>query len=450
MKIAFHTLGCKVNQYETEAMKEEFSSRGVQIVREDDAADAYIINTCTVTSVADSKSRKYIRRMKKLSPQSLMVVTGCYAQTASEELEAMEDVDLVIGNNLKSTICDTVLSELEARKKGLKTELKSKVLPFSELVGYEEQGIVISSESEMQRAYIKIEEGCNRFCSYCKIPYARGTVRSRGIDDILAEARALVTRGYKEIILTGINTALYGTEDGFDFDRLPDEENLTGMEAVLKRLDEMEGDFRVRLSSLEPNVIDKEHVERIIKYKRLCRHLHLSIQSGSNKVLKNMKRRYTRESYLEIVSAIRDIDPLFGITTDIIVGFPGEEESDFEDTLRVVEEAEFGRVHAFKFSPREGTEAAGYKETVSPRLKTERVNELINKAEHIAKTFYEKNFGKIHRVLIETHEGDYATGYTSNYIKVYINDKENMLTSRSFVDVSLISNYKDGCLAEPA
>lgn len=450
MRIAFHTLGCKVNQYETEAMKEEFSSRGAEIVREDEVADAYIINTCTVTSVADSKSRKYIRRMKKLSPDSLMVVTGCYAQTASEEIEAMDDVDLVIGNNLKSTICDTVIRELEARMAGTKNELENKVLPFSELTGYEEQGIVISSESEMQRAYIKIEEGCNRFCSYCKIPYARGTVRSRGIEDILKEAKALVDRGYKELILTGINTALYGAEEGFDFERNPGEENLTGIEAVLKRLDEMEGDFRVRLSSLEPNVVDKKHVERIIKYRRLCRHLHLSIQSGSNKVLKSMKRRYSREEYLDIVSAIRAIDPLFGITTDIIVGFPGEEEKDFEDTLRVVAEAEFGRVHAFKFSPRKGTEAAGYKETVSPKLKTERVNTLIDKADQIAKGFYEKNFNKVHRVLIETHEDDFATGYTSNYIKVYIKDKEKKLTSGTFVDVSLGSIYQEGCLARLA
>lgn len=448
MKIAFHTLGCKVNQYETEAMKEEFLSRGAEIVGEDEAADAYVINTCTVTSVADSKSRKYIRRMKKLSPDSVMVVTGCYAQTASEELEAMPDVDIVIGNNLKSTICEEVMNALELRKTGKEPDTETRVLPFSELVGYEETGIVISSESQMQRAYIKIEEGCNRFCSYCKIPYARGAVRSRGIEEIIAEAKALVDRGYKEIVLTGINTALYGSEKGFAFKRQNDEEGLSGIEAVLKRLDELEGDFRVRLSSLEPNVVDKEHVERIVKYKRLCRHLHLSIQSGSNNVLKGMKRRYTRDEYLAIVEAIRSVDPLYGITTDIIVGFPGETKEDFADTLDVVNKAAFGRVHAFKFSPRKGTEAAKYKETVTPADKTARVNELINRAENVAQEFQKRNFNTVHRVLVETFEEDYATGYTSNYIKVYIKDKERKLVSGEFVEVRLVANYKEGCLAE--
>ena len=249
-------------------------------------------------------------------------------------------------------------------------------------------------------------------------------------------------------MLTGINTALYGSEEAFSFERRDGEENLSGIETVLKRLDELEGDFRVRLSSLEPNVVDKEHVERIVKYKRLCRHLHLCIQSGSNNVLKGMKRRYTRDEYLAIVEAIRSVDPLYGITTDIIVGFPGETKEDFADTLDVVNKAAFGRVHAFKFSPRKGTEAAKYKETVTPADKTARVNELINRAENVAQEFQKRNFGVVHRVLVETFEEDYATGYTSNYIKVYIKDKERKLVSGEFVEVRLVANYKEGCLAE--
>ena len=448
MKIAFHTLGCKVNQYETEAMKEEFSSHGAEIVGEDEVADAYIINTCTVTSVADSKSRKYIRRMKKLSPDSLMVVTGCYAQTAGEELKAMPDVDMVIGNNLKSTICDEVIYQLTLRDAGKGFVKESKVLPFGKLVGYEEYGIVVSSESQMQRAYIKIEEGCNRFCAYCKIPYARGTVRSRGLEEIIIEAKALVGRGYKELVLTGINTALYGCEEGFKFDRRADEVGLTGIEAVLKRLDELDGDFRVRLSSLEPNVVDKEHIERIVKYKRLCRHLHLSIQSGSDKVLKAMKRRYTRAEYLDIVDELRSFDPMFGITTDIIVGFPGESEADFNDTLDLIKRVKFGKVHAFKFSPRKGTEAAAYKETVTPTEKTARINKLIEEAESVACEYQSRNFGTVQRVLVETFEEDYATGYTSNYIKVYIRDGERKLAAGEFAEVRLVAIYKEGCLAE--
>ena len=240
MKVAFHTLGCKVNQYETEAIKEAFVSRGAEIAAEDEYADVYVVNTCTVTNMADRKSRQYIRRMKSVNPEALMVVTGCYAQVAAEDIEGMNEVDMVIGNGLKSEIADRVYTALEK-----KTSPASEVLAYEDLTHYEDMGIVTSEESSMCRAYIKIEEGCNRFCSYCLIPYARGRVRSRKPEDVVSEARALIDKGYKEIILTGINTALYGTEPEFSFEREPDEEGLTGLETIIKRIDALEGDFRI-------------------------------------------------------------------------------------------------------------------------------------------------------------------------------------------------------------
>ena len=442
MKVAFHTLGCKVNQYETEAIKEAFVSRGADIVSEDEVADVYIVNTCTVTNMADRKSRQYIRRMKSRCPDALMVVTGCYAQVSEEELQKMPEVDMVIGNSLKSEIADRVF---EANH-------QSKVLGYDELTHYEDMGIVTSDESSMCRAYIKIEEGCNRFCSYCKIPYARGRVRSRRPEDVVEEAKALIEKGYKEIILTGINTALYGTEPGFDFERKADEEGLSGLETIIKRIDALDGDFRIRLSSLEPTVVKVKDVKSLLGYDKLCHHLHLSVQSGSDKILKAMNRHYTKEDYLSIVKTLRDFDPLYGITTDIIVGFPGEEYKDFEDSLDVVKRAEFARVHAFRYSPREGTSGAKIKDGIVPgTLSSERAEELERAAAETAWKFNEKNFETVHRVLTEEEADGFITGYTDNYIRVYIDvrdaEKDDAPRLGDFCKVQLTENYRDGCKA---
>ena len=442
MKVAFHTLGCKVNQYETEAIKEAFVSRGADIVSEDEVADVYIVNTCTVTNMADRKSRQYIRRMKSRCPDALMVVTGCYAQVSEEELQKMPEVDMVIGNSLKSEIADRVF---EANH-------QSKVLGYDELTHYEDMGIVTSDESSMCRAYIKIEEGCNRFCSYCKIPYARGRVRSRRPEDVVEEAKALIEKGYKEIILTGINTALYGTEPEFDFERKADEEGLSGLETIIKRIDALDGDFRIRLSSLEPTVVKVKDVKSLLGYDKLCHHLHLSVQSGSDKILKAMNRHYTKEDYLSIVKTLRDFDPLYGITTDIIVGFPGEEYKDFEDSLDVVKRAEFARVHAFRYSPREGTSGAKIKDGIVPgTLSSERAEELERAAAETAWKFNEKNFETVHRVLTEEESDGFITGYTDNYIRVYIDvrdaEKDDAPRLGDFCKVQLTENYRDGCKA---
>ena len=433
MRVAFHTLGCKVNHYETEAMREAFVSRGAVSVGEDEAADVYIINTCTVTNIADRKSRQYIRRMKNVNPDALIVVTGCYAQVEPEEVAAMPEVDMVVGNGQKSRICGMVLEKLAGR-----TVSQVSVLPRNELTMYEDMGLVSSSEPGMTRAYIKIQEGCDRFCAYCLIPYARGPVRSRPPEEILREAAMLLDSGVREIVLTGINTALYGTEPGAQ----------CSLADLLSDLDKIDGEFRIRLSSLEPTVVDKNNVEQIIRFSRLCHHLHLSVQNGSDRILRSMNRHYTRDEYLEIVRAIREFDPLYGITTDIIVGFPGETESDFADTIDIVRQAGFGKVHVFRYSPRKGTVGAGLPDAVPGQTKIDRSDALERISADVARDFIRKNMLVEHTVLIEEHQAGYATGYTDNYIRVYIEDSDYVLEPGSFVTVRLEELHEDGCIAK--
>ncbi|MGN0733140.1 MAG: tRNA (N(6)-L-threonylcarbamoyladenosine(37)-C(2))-methylthiotransferase MtaB [Emergencia sp.] len=428
MKAAFHTLGCKVNQYETEALKEQFKSAGYEIVSEDAFADVYVINTCTVTNMSDRKSRQYIRKMKRVNPSAVVAVTGCYAQVSPEEVAAMEDVDIVAGTNEKHRLLQYV-EEFAAAKKQ-----QYHVKPYEELTEYISSGIVTSMESRT-RAYIKIQEGCNRFCSYCVIPYARGKVRSRSTDEILEEARGLISQGFREIILTGINTALYGEDIG-----------LGGIEPLIARLNGLDGDFRIRLSSLEPTVINAEYVKGLLRYEKLCPHLHLSVQSGSDHVLSLMNRHYTREEYLEIVKVLKEHDPLYGITTDIIAGFPQETEEDFADSLRIIDETGFCKVHAFKYSQRKGTVAAEMEGQLPGPEKNRRSQVLIEKADDAARAFYEKCQGAVRRVLFEEAVDGMVTGYTDNYVKVYVQGNEDMLNH--FYDVRLIEEYRDGMKGE--
>lgn len=446
MRVAFHTLGCKVNQYETEAMKEAFVSRGAEIVGEDEPADVYVVNTCTVTNIADRKSRQYIRRMKGVNPDAFVVVTGCYAQVEAEEVSSLPEVDLVIGNGLKSTICDEVFAHLEGDAADV-----VKVLPRKELNYYDDMGLVASSESGMTRAYIKIQEGCDRFCAYCLIPFARGTVRSRSPEEIVEEANMLLDSGYKELVLTGINTALYGTEENFACNRLPGEEGLKPIEMIISRLDSIDREFRIRLSSLEPTVVDKDDVESIIKYEKLCHHLHLSVQSGSSKILKSMNRHYTQGDYLDIVKAIREYDPLYGITTDIIVGFSGETEEDFGESLKVVRETGFGKVHVFRYSKRKGTVGERLPDEVPGDVKNCRSEKLSDLADETARDFMLKNIGTRHRVLVEekltVDDREYFVGYTGNYIRTYIECGDNDIIG-TFVEAELCRLMEDGCLAE--
>ena len=350
MKIAIHTLGCKVNQYESEAIKGRFLEADGEIVGEEEYADVYIINTCTVTSLADRKSRQYIRRMKKKNPDSIVVVTGCYAQVNAKEVAEIQGVNLIVGNNKKSEIVELVREHMKNKstfdEDSMKFPIEFYVMPTAEIRDFEEWGSTIFMENRT-RAYVKIQEGCNRYCSYCIIPYARGGLRSRREEDILKECKELLNRGFSELVLTGINTALY--------------ENL---ESLLDKLNSIEGNFRIRLSSLEPTVINKDYIKRIFRFDKLCHHLHLSLQSGSDRILKSMNRRYTAEDYLEIAEVLKDFDPLYGITTDIIIGFPGEDENDFDDTMNIVKNVGFCRVHPFKYYQRKGTLAADMSDQV--------------------------------------------------------------------------------------
>lgn len=445
MKVAFHTLGCKVNQYETEAMKEQFTSKGFELVNEDEFADCYIVNTCTVTNLADRKSRQYIRRMKKLNPDAVLVVTGCYSQVSKEDLISMPEVDIVTGNGVKQDIISLVEDFLNDKEKIV--HMKS----YDELNSYQDSGIITSMDSRT-RAYIKIQEGCNRFCAYCLIPYARGKARSRDPEEILEEAKSLLNQGFKELVLTGINTALYGNEVDFKEKFEPwlkakDLEELSGVEVIINAIDKLPGDFRIRLSSLEPAVVNSEYVKRLLKYKKLCHHLHLSAQSGSDNVLKLMNRPYSREEYLDIVRVLREEDKTYGITTDIIVGFPGESDEDFSDSMKLIEEAKFSKVHAFRYSKRKGTKAAELPDHIDSKVKNFRSDALIKKADEVSDGFIESLSGIEEIVLTEEREGKYITGYTGNYIKAYIEDKDELVKENSFIKVKLLVKYKEGMLA---
>lgn len=426
MKIAFHTLGCKVNQYESEAMKNSSKKKSWEVVEDSQVADIYVINTCTVTNLADRKSRQYIRKMKKVNPDSTIVVTGCYAQVSEDEVANIDGVNLIIGNNNKGRVIDIIEEYINNHK----TTLESYVMSREELTDFEEYESNADIDSKT-RAFLKIQEGCNRFCSYCIIPFARGDIRSRKEEDIIQEFKKLLSKGFKEIVLTGINTALY--ED---------------LDVLLNKLDNIEGDFRIRLSSLEPTVINEEYVSKILQRKKLCKHLHLSLQSGSDKILDKMNRSYTRAEYLSIVRKLQEYDEFYGITTDIIVGFPYEDEQDFKDTVELVEKVNFCRVHTFKYSKRKGTKAAQMPNQVPENIKKERIELLMNISKDIALRFANKNIGREETVLFEEEaENNIICGYTDNYIKAYLfleDEEEKRNYIGNLVSVKIVDTYLDG------
>lgn len=452
MKIAFHTLGCKVNQYETQALKEKFLRRGYEVVGEDEFADVYVINTCTVTGLSDRKSRQFIRRVKKINPGSITAVIGCYAQVSPDEAKNIEGVNIVAGTNEKNKLPDYI--EEYAATNGVECHIRK----WEQLTEYEETGIITSMDSRT-RAFIKVQEGCNKFCSYCIIPYARGTVRSRSKEEIIKEAESLLKQGFKELVLTGINTALYGMEgracdkvtdkafcaaDNDVAEKVTESEEVYGIEVIVKALSALPGDFRIRIGSLEPNVINAEYAARLLKYQRLCPHLHLSLQSGSDRILREMNRSYNSEEYLELVDMLKKHDPGYGITTDIIVGFPGETEEDFRDSCEMVKKAGFCKVHVFKYSKREGTKASQMKGHIAPDVKSKRSEELIRISEAAARKFFSQNVGSIRRVLLEQYDPETGLleGLSDNYIKVYCEGGSELCNS--FVDAELIELYRDG------
>ena len=444
MKVSFYTLGCKVNQYETQSMREQFLAAGYEIAEEEEGADVCVINTCSVTNAADRKSRQYIRRMKHLNPNAVIAVTGCYAQTDPEAVSEIEGVNIIAGTNEKSNIVGFIsdyLSRNDAEKTAGADHEKpdTHILSYGELDHYEDMKMITAMESR-SRAFIKIEEGCDRFCTYCIIPYARGPVRSRSVESVVREAGKLIEGGYHEIVLTGINTALYGRD-------LTGTDNSEGLLRLLDEIVAMKGDFRIRLSSLEPNVIDRETALKLIRYDRLCSHMHLSVQSGSDTVLRRMGRRYDIRQYQAIAEALRSLDPDYGITTDIIAGFPGETEQEFEETLETVRRIRFSKIHVFKYSRRDHTRAAAMPGQVDGKIKNQRAEILSRESDRQAEEFYQQNSGKSRRVLFEqlTADGNYLEGYTDNYIKVYVPfSEERKGFLYDFAEIRLKDPFRDG------
>ncbi len=402
------TLGCKVNQYESEAMKELFEkNQYLEVDKETDVADVYIVNTCTVTNLSDRKSRQYIRRAKRENPDAIVAVVGCYSQVSPKEVESLEDVDIIIGTSERERIVE--LCENYKKDQG-------KINIVRSLKGDREfQKIKTTREHIMTRSYMKVQDGCNRFCSYCIIPYARGEIRSRTIEDSIEEAKVLAKAGYKEIVLTGIHIGSYGKDLG-------DKRLIDLIEAIGK----VQGIERIRLSSVEPVIITDEFMKRALETKKLCDHFHLSLQSGSNKILKAMNRRYTREEYMEKCQIIRKYMPYAGLTTDIIVGFPTETDEDFNDSLDLVEKVKFSKIHVFKYSKRKGTPAANMKNQVDGNIKIERSEKLIEANDRLMEEFIEKNKNRSLKVLFEERKGDYYEGYTTNYIRCKLKTQEEL------------------------
>ncbi len=383
-KIAFYTLGCKVNQYETNAMSEQFIKNDYEIVKFEEFADIYVINTCTVTNMADRKSRQIMGRVKSINSQAIIVITGCYAQIAKDELLKNKDINIVIGNTEKSDIVKIVEKYLEK-----KSEQFLQVADINKQQEYIEFGT--TTYTEKTRAVIKIQDGCNNFCSYCLIPYARGRIRSRNSKNIINEINQIVNTGIKEVVLTGIHIASYGL----------DLNNGYYLIDLLEDLNKIEKLKRIRLGSLEPKIITQEFVDRLKKLDKICDHFHLSLQSGCNETLKRMNRKYTCEEFKNSSNILKKAFPNVALTTDIIVGFPGETKEEFETTYNFLKEINFAKMHIFKYSKRIGTRACSMSNQVDGNVKEERSQKLIELSNENENKFILKYIGKKIEVLFE-------------------------------------------------
>ena len=393
--------GCKVNQYETNAMEQKFIQAGYKIVKFNEKADIYVINTCTVTNMSDKKSRQMIRKAKQLNKDAIVVAVGCYVQTAKEKLENIEELDLILGNNEKKDIVKYV----EEHKNGTKQIKYNDVLHQEE---YDEYGFV--THIEQTRAIVKIQDGCDRFCSYCAIPYARGRVRSRKKENIIEEITKLALDGIKEVVITGIHIASYGKDL---------KEDITLID-VLEKINEIDGIKRIRLGSLEPTIITKDFLQRLSKLDKICHHFHLSLQSGCNETLQRMNRKYTTEEFKNVVEMLRETYEDVMLTTDIIVGFPGETEEEFEKTYNFLSDINFYKMHVFKYSKRNGTKAALMPNQVSPILQEQRSKKLIELSKENQDKYNSEYIGKEVTVLFEEENGEYIKGHTANYLVVNI------------------------------
>ncbi len=413
-RVAFYTLGCKVNQYDTRAMMEQFESRGYRIVDFDEKADVYVVNTCTVTNLADRKSRQMIRKAYRTNPEAAIVVVGCFAQRSAEEAAKIPGVKLVLGTQERHRIVDLVE---QAQYTG------EVVVDVKDIMKAREfENIPISSYEGRTRAILKVQEGCNQFCTYCIIPYTRGPIRSRHPQEVLEEARRLVDAGFKEIVLTGIHLASYGMD-------LQKEMEGVNLVYLLEGLNSIEGLARIRLGSIEPNFITPEFVMGIQKLHKVCRHFHVPLQSGSDTVLERMRRRYTTGQYSRAIDMIRELFPDAAITTDVMVGFPGETDAEFDETVNFVQRIGFSRLHVFQYSRREGTPAAQFPNQVPSRIKEERSRILMDVGHKMARTYMEGFARRIEEVYFE-QESPYGPqtyeGYTQHYIRVVASSRMDL------------------------
>lgn len=418
-KVAFYTLGCKVNQYETNSMMEEFINAGYEVVDYESFADVYVVNTCTVTNMSDRKSRQILRRAKEINNESVLCAVGCYAQVAKSELEKIDDIDLILGTNDKRNIVQKVEECLANHKKMSEV---SDVMAERKYVEWE-----TVAYTDKARAEVKVEDGCDRYCTYCIIPYARGPVRSRKIEDVCEEVKRIVSTGIKEVVITGIHISSYGKD-------LPGK---PGLIELLEKINDIDGVERIRLGSLEPLIIDDEFVSRIKVLSKVCNHYHLSLQSGCDATLERMNRRYRTEEFREIVKRLRDNIPEVALTTDVIVGFPGETDEEFNQTYNFLNEIKFSKMHVFKYSQRRGTKAEKFPNQIDGNIKEERSNALIEMSNKNEEEFAKQYLGKEVEVLFE-REHD---GHTTNYLEVESEDSHTP-NEISKVKVKKVENGK--------
>ena len=403
------TLGCKVNQYETDGMIELLKEAGMTAVSFEEKADVYLINTCSVTNMADKKSRQMIHRAKKLNPDAVVIAAGCYVQAAKDKLMEDDRISIIIGNNKKKDIVQILEDYLEI---GVTDEGMLDIAAEKEY-----EPLTINSTLEHTRAYVKIQDGCNQFCSYCIIPYVRGRIRSRELASITEEVERLAQTGVKEIVLTGIHISSYGK----------DKENEVGLADVIDAISKIESIERIRLGSLEPGIITDTFIDRIVDNKKVCPHFHLSLQSGCNTVLKRMNRKYTCEEYFEKCEMLREAFDRPALTTDVIVGFPGETDEEFQETVDYLTKLNLYEMHIFKFSPRQGTVAAGMRDQIGPEIKNQRSDVLLALSEK-NKHAYEASFrGETLEVLIEEkvrrNGKDGYRGHTERYIDIFVEEE---------------------------
>lgn len=433
-KAALHNLGCKVNAYETEAMQQILEQAGYEIVPFHERADVYVINTCSVTNMADRKSRQMLHKAKKTNPEAIVIAAGCYVQTKEDEAALDESIDIVIGNNKKHMLLDAI-EAYEKKRQENEAEKVNEVVDINHVrQDYEE--LHLEKTAEHTRAFLKVQDGCNQFCSYCIIPFARGRVRSRKAEDVLAEVERLAAHGYQEVVLTGIHLSSYGVDTGDDLLHLI--ELVHGVEQIK----------RIRLGSLEPRIVTEDFVKRLSELEKICPHFHLSLQSGCDTVLKRMNRCYDTKEYEAGCALLRKYFSHPAITTDVIVGFPGETEEEFQMTREYLERIHFYEMHIFKYSKREGTKAAVMPDQVDEQEKTRRSAILLELEKKMSDQFrmdyVEKQVTVLLEEAMEWNGKTYFTGYTKEYVKVAVETKENL--ANQFVTGTIKGQLTDGVL----